>query len=81
MPALREALAGYLSRARGVTTAAEQIVIVNGSQQALDLLARLLVDAGDRVVFDVGTISKVLSPAMRLASWWCRRGWWRRLAP
>jgi GntR family transcriptional regulator/MocR family aminotransferase len=50
LPALREAVADYLARARGVTTAAEQIVIVNGSQQALDLLARLLVDAGDRVV-------------------------------
>jgi GntR family transcriptional regulator/MocR family aminotransferase len=29
-----------------------QVVIVNGSQQALDLLTRLLIDPGDRVVFE-----------------------------
>ena len=51
-PALREAIASYLARARGVTTSPDQIVVVNGSQQALDLLARLLIDAGDRVVFE-----------------------------
>lgn len=49
---LREALAGYLRRARGMTCEADQIVIVNGTQQALDLAARLLVDAGDRVVIE-----------------------------
>ena len=50
LPALRDAIAGYLARARGVTTTPDQIVVVNGSQQALDLLARLLIDAGDQVV-------------------------------
>ncbi|HVY06249.1 MAG TPA: PLP-dependent aminotransferase family protein [Burkholderiales bacterium] len=49
---LRDALAGYLRRARGMTCEADQIVIVNGTQQALDLASRLLVDAGDRVVIE-----------------------------
>jgi GntR family transcriptional regulator/MocR family aminotransferase len=49
---LREALAGYLARARGVVCAPEQIVIVHGSQQAIDLTMRLLVDPGDVVVLE-----------------------------
>lgn len=39
---LREAIAQYLAVSRGVKCAAEQIVVVSGAQQALDLLARLL---------------------------------------
>ncbi|MBY0274365.1 PLP-dependent aminotransferase family protein, partial [Candidatus Binatia bacterium] len=49
---LREALAGYLTRARGVVCAPEQILIVRGSQQAIDLAVRLLVDPGERVVLE-----------------------------
>ncbi|HTO09284.1 MAG TPA: PLP-dependent aminotransferase family protein [Myxococcota bacterium] len=49
---LRESLAGYLARARGVVCAPEQIVIVHGSQQGLDLVTRLLVDPGARVVLE-----------------------------
>jgi GntR family transcriptional regulator / MocR family aminotransferase len=49
---LREALAGYLGRARGMTCDAEQIVIVNGSQQAFDLIARVLLDPGDTIVVE-----------------------------
>jgi GntR family transcriptional regulator/MocR family aminotransferase len=49
---LREALAGYLARARGVVCSPEQIVVVNGSQQAIDLTTRLLVDPGTRVVLE-----------------------------
>jgi GntR family transcriptional regulator/MocR family aminotransferase len=50
--ALRQALQGYLWRARGIRCTAEQIVIVNGSQQALDLCARVLVDPGDKVLIE-----------------------------
>jgi GntR family transcriptional regulator / MocR family aminotransferase len=46
---LRVALADYLSVARGVTCQAEHIHIFNGSQQALDLTARVLLDPGDCV--------------------------------
>ena len=51
-PELREALAGYLARARGLTCRPEQIVVTQGSQQGIDLCLRLLVDAGDRVVVE-----------------------------
>lgn len=46
---LREAVAAYLAAARGVRCAAGQVVIVNGSQQALSLIAHVLLDPGDAV--------------------------------
>jgi GntR family transcriptional regulator/MocR family aminotransferase len=46
---LREAIAEYLRTSRGVRCAAEQIVVVSGIQQALDLLARLLLKKGDPI--------------------------------
>jgi GntR family transcriptional regulator/MocR family aminotransferase len=49
---LREALSQYLARARGVVSSPERIVIVHGSQQAIDLTTRLLVDPGRRVVIE-----------------------------
>jgi GntR family transcriptional regulator / MocR family aminotransferase len=49
---LREALAEYLKRARGVVCDADQIVITNGSQQGFDLAARLLLDSGDVAVVE-----------------------------
>lgn len=49
---LRQALTGYLARARGLSCNADQIVIVNGSQQAFDLIARVLIDPGDKVVIE-----------------------------
>jgi GntR family transcriptional regulator/MocR family aminotransferase len=52
VPALREAVAQYLCDRRGVECDSSQIVIVNGSQQALDLVARVLVNPGDAVVVE-----------------------------
>ncbi len=49
---LREAIADYLRRSRAVVCDPDQIVVVNGSQQALDLTARILLDPGDRVVIE-----------------------------
>ena len=49
---LREALAEYLHRARGLRCDADQIVVVNGSQQAIDLAARVLLDPGDAAVVE-----------------------------
>lgn len=58
LPALREAIAAYLHMDRGVRCTAEQIVIVNSTQQGLDLVARLLLDVGDRVwVEDPGYVA------------------------
>ncbi len=50
--ALREAIAAHLRRSRAVACDATQVVIVNGSQQALDLIARVLIERGDRVVIE-----------------------------
>jgi len=49
---LRNAIAEYLWRSRGVVCTPEQVIVVNGSQQALDLAARVLVDPGDHVVIE-----------------------------
>jgi len=46
---LREAIAAYLGAARAVACTADQVLIVSGSQQALDLAARVLIDPGDAV--------------------------------
>jgi GntR family transcriptional regulator / MocR family aminotransferase len=43
---LREAIAGYLRTARAVRCEPHQIMIVSGSQQALDVSARVLLDPG-----------------------------------
>jgi GntR family transcriptional regulator/MocR family aminotransferase len=49
---LREAIARYLTQSRAVKCEADQVVIVSGSQQALDLIARLLLDRGDSVAIE-----------------------------
>src|SRR5208337_388775 len=46
---LRQAVAEYLSRSRGVRCVPEQVAIVSGVQEALDLTARLGLNPGDRV--------------------------------
>ena len=46
---LREATAHYLGSSRGVRCTADQVIIVSGVQQALDLLARLLLKRDDPV--------------------------------
>ena len=51
-PALRETIAAYLGRSRAVRCDASQVVIVSGSQQALDLCARVLIDPGDDVAVE-----------------------------
>jgi GntR family transcriptional regulator / MocR family aminotransferase len=49
---LRQVLAQYLRAERGVRCETEQIVIVSGIQEALDLVARLLLNPGDRVLME-----------------------------
>lgn len=46
---LREATAAYLTSSRGVRCGWEQIIIVAGAQQGLELASRLLIDHGDEV--------------------------------
>jgi GntR family transcriptional regulator / MocR family aminotransferase len=49
---LRQAIARYLARARAVQCEPNQILITNGTQQALNLIARLLLDSGDTVAME-----------------------------
>ena len=49
---LRAEIASYLRRSRAVDCQPDQILLVNGSQQALDLVARVLLDPGDAVVLE-----------------------------
>ncbi|MFC4257293.1 aminotransferase class I/II-fold pyridoxal phosphate-dependent enzyme [Altererythrobacter xixiisoli] len=49
---LRMALQGYLWRARTIRCDLAQVLIVNGSQQGLDLCARLLLETGDSFVIE-----------------------------
>ncbi|MGA2923305.1 MAG: PLP-dependent aminotransferase family protein [Candidatus Sulfotelmatobacter sp.] len=51
-PPLRDAVATYLSTSRGVKCVADQVVIVSGVQEAVDLATRLLVNPGDRVCME-----------------------------
>lgn len=54
---LRQAVADYVATARGVRCAPEQVLIVNGSQQALSLAAEVLLEPGAPVwVEDPGYI-------------------------
>ena len=47
--ALRETIASYLRTARSVHCEADQVVIVSGSQQGIDISARVLFDSGAQV--------------------------------
>lgn len=49
---LREAIVQYVRQYRGITCRADNVIIVNGSQQGLDIVARALIDPGDRVVME-----------------------------
>lgn len=50
-PPLREAIARLLI-ARGIDAHAEEVMVTHGAQQALDLVARALVDPGDAVAIE-----------------------------
>ena len=49
---LREEIAAYVSRSRAVRCTPEQVVIVNGSAQGIDLCVRLLLEPGDQVAIE-----------------------------
>ncbi|WP_028456274.1 MocR-like pyridoxine biosynthesis transcription factor PdxR [Chitinilyticum litopenaei] len=49
LPALRSAIAAYLAQSRGVVAEPGQIVVLSSSQQALQLIAQLLLDPGATV--------------------------------
>src|SRR5689334_10906711 len=49
---LRSEIAAYAGRSRAIRCTAAQVIVVNGSQQALDLCARLLVDRDTEVALE-----------------------------
>jgi GntR family transcriptional regulator/MocR family aminotransferase len=49
---LREAVADYLNTSRGTQCNAEQVMIVSGTQEALDLAGRLVLNPGDPVCME-----------------------------
>ena len=49
---LRQAIADYLGPTRGLTAEPDQIIIVGGTQDGLNLVARLLVEQGSTVVVE-----------------------------
>lgn len=53
-PALRQAIAAQL-RDRGLDCTADQVLVLSGSQQGIDLVAKLFVDAGTRVAVESPT--------------------------
>ncbi|HTI13729.1 MAG TPA: PLP-dependent aminotransferase family protein [Dictyobacter sp.] len=67
---LRREIAAYAHAARGVHCSAEQVIIVAGSQQAINLAAQLLLDPGDEVWIEdpcyLGSRSALLSNGAHL---------------
>jgi GntR family transcriptional regulator/MocR family aminotransferase len=51
-PGLRRAIARHVGSSRGVQTGARHVVVTNGTQQAVDLVARVLLEPGDRVAVE-----------------------------
>lgn len=49
---LRQAIADYLNTSRGVKCTADQVAVVSGVQEALDITARVLLNPGDRVCME-----------------------------
>lgn len=50
--ALREAICAHLRRSRAVVCGPSEVIIVNGSQQALDLVTRVLIERSDHVAIE-----------------------------
>ncbi len=59
--AYRQVLADFLYRMRGINADYEQIVVTVGSQQALDIIARTLIDPGDYIVVEEPTYLAALN--------------------
>jgi len=49
LPALREAIADHVRKARGTRCSADQVFVVAGAQRGFELICDLLLDVGDRV--------------------------------
>jgi GntR family transcriptional regulator/MocR family aminotransferase len=52
LSALRRAIAHHVGISRGVESSSDDVVVTGGTQQALDLLARVLLSPGDRIAVE-----------------------------
>jgi len=59
-PLIEHLLANTL-KARGISARFEDIIITSGSQQGLDLVGRVLIDPGDRVIVELPTYSGAIA--------------------
>ena len=81
LPALREAIARHAAFARGVRCGVDDVIVTNGAQQALDLVARVLVEPGSRWRSRSPAIRRpACCSAPRAPRWWAfrstPRAWW-----
>ena len=67
LPVLREAIADRFRR-RGVPTSPDQIFVTNGALHGLDLLMRLLIGPGDRILTELPTYPGTLDAARRVGA-------------
>jgi GntR family transcriptional regulator/MocR family aminotransferase len=58
---LREAIARHIGVSRGIEASADDVVVMNGMQQALDVVARVLLSPGDHIAME--------DPGYHLARW------------
>ena len=86
-PVLRERICQVMAM-EGIDARPDDVVVTVGSQQALDLMARVFLDPGDVVLAEAPTyVTAIATFAAYQASWytcrwtatgWCRRRWRRR---
>ena len=57
---LLEAISGIMS-ARGIATSFDRLIVTTGSQQGLDLVARVLLDPGDVVLVELPTYTGAIT--------------------
>ena len=75
LPTLRLAVAGWIARSRGVEADADQVLITAGAQQAIDLIARLMLQPGDMVAVEdpgyppVASLLQSLGARVAWTSW------------
>ena len=67
LPVLREEIAERF-RGRGVPTTADQIFVTNGALHGLDLLMRLLIGPGDRILTELPSYPGTLDAARRVGA-------------
>jgi 2-aminoadipate transaminase len=64
LPELRAAMADYISQREGINLSPDNVLIVNGSQQALDLIGRFAEEQGREIIAESPTYLGMLTAAV-----------------